>query len=37
VHDPLCVAGAFVLAWLLVRIVRRLIVSFGAIRRQRDG
>ena len=36
VHDPLCVAGAFVLAWLLGRTLRRLI-SFGAIRRQRDG
>jgi hypothetical protein len=36
-HDPLCVAGAVVLAWLLVRSSRRLIASFGAIRRQRDG
>ena len=35
VHDPLCVAGGFVLAWLLGRTLRRLI-SFGAIRRQRD-
>jgi membrane protein YqaA with SNARE-associated domain len=37
VYDPLCVAGAFVLAWLLGRTLRRLIVSFAASRRQRDG
>jgi cobalamin synthase len=37
VHDPLCVAGAVVLAWLLERTLRRLIVSFKAIRHQRGG
>ncbi len=36
VHDPLCVAGAVVLAWLLGRTLRRLVVSFKAIRHPRD-
>lgn len=37
VHDPLCVGGAVMLAWLLGRTLRRLVVSFGATRRQGDG
>jgi len=36
-HEPLCIAGGAVLAWLIVRSLRRLASSMHEQRRHEDG